>query len=299
MAVETVGVIGLGSMGSAFAANLVDAGFPVVGCDIDPARTAPLAALGVTVLDSPADVGRRADVLVTSLPSVAALEDVVSGLETVDGHGRVLAEAGTLPVAAKQAAAARLGERGFVVLDTTISGTGAQARTRDLVVYASGDAEVVERCRKVFAGFTRSCHYVGEFGAGTTVKLIANLLVAVHNVAAAEAMLLGRRAGLDPHLLLDLLVDGAGMSRMLQVRGPMMIAGEYEPPTASVEMFRKDLALIGALAASLDCPVPLLSASAQIYAAASAQGRNLQDAGSVMAVLEQMVRPPVGRTPIA
>ena len=285
---RTVGVVGLGIMGSAFAANLAASGFEVVGFDVDPARSARLEGTGVEIVRSAADAGRRAEVLITSLPSVAALEDVVADLETVDGHGRVLAEAGTLPVAAKQAAAARLGARGFAVLDTPVSGTGAQARTRDLVVYAAGDAEVVDRCRPVFAGFARSCRYVGGFGAGMTVKLVANLLVAVHNVAAAEALLLGRRAGLDPNLLLDVLVDGAGMSRMLQVRGPIMIAGAYDPPTASVDMFIKDLGLIGALAAELHCPLPVLAASAQLYTAAAAQGRGPQDAASVMAVLEQM-----------
>ena len=106
---RTVGVIGLGTMGSAFARNLAASGFAVVGCDVDAARAARLAGSGVEIVSAPADVGRRADVLVTSLPSVAALEDVVAGLETVDGHGRVVAEAGTLPVTAKQSAAARLG----------------------------------------------------------------------------------------------------------------------------------------------------------------------------------------------
>jgi L-threonate 2-dehydrogenase len=286
---RTVGIVGLGAMGSAFATNLVAAGFDVLGHDIDPSRADRLRDHGVraTSLD---EVGRAAEVIVTSLPSVSALEEVVAGLETAGGEGdtrrRVLAETGTLPVSAKESAARRLGERGFTVLDTPISGTGAQARTRDLAVYASGDRAVVESCRDVFAGFARSCHYVGEFGTGMTVKLVANLLVAVHNVAAAEALLLGRRAGVDPRMLLDVLTDGAGTSRMLEVRGPLMLAGEYEPATATVGMFEKDLALISSLAAAHESPTPLLAASEPLYSTAAAQGRRAQDAASVMAVLE-------------
>jgi len=286
---RTVGIVGLGAMGSAFATNLVAAGFDVLGHDIDSSRADRLRDHGVRVA-SLAELGRAAEVIVTALPSVPALEDVVAGLQAAGGeadtHRRVLAEASTLPVSAKESAARRLGERGFSVLDTPISGTGAQARTRDLAVYASGDPAVVESCRDVFAGFARSCHYVGAFGTGMTVKLVANLLVAVHNVAAAEALLLGRRAGIDPQTLLDVLTDGAGTSRMLEVRGPLMLAGEYEPATASVGMFEKDLALISSLAAAHESPTPLLAASEPLYSAAAAEGRRAQDAASVMAVLE-------------
>lgn len=287
---RTVGVVGLGAMGSAFATNLASAGFDVLGHDVDQARADRLRDHGVraTSLD---ELGRQAEVVVTSLPSVSALNDVVAGLEVVDGQDppqrRVLAEAGTLPVSAKEAAASRLGARGFTVLDTPISGTGAQALTRDLAVYASGDRAAVDSCRDVFAGFARSCHYVGEFGTGMTVKLVANLLVAVHNVAAAEALLLGQRAGVDSQTLLDVLTDGAGTSRMLEVRGPLMLAGEYEPATATVGMFEKDLALISSLAAAHESPTPLLAASAPLYSEAAAEGRRAQDAASVMAVLER------------
>lgn len=283
---RTVAVVGLGIMGSSFATNLAGAGFAVLGYDIDPDRVERLRRSGVAGVDL-AEIGERADVVLTSLPSSAALGEVTAVLERCGQRDRVLAETSTLPVTAKQAAAERLGARGFTVLDTTISGTGAQARTRDLAVYASGDRDTVDACRDVFAGFARTCHYVGPFGTGTTVKLVANLLVAVHNVAAAEALLLGRRAGVDPRTLLDVLTDGAGTSRMLEVRGPLMLDRAYEPPTATVEMFRKDLGLIRALAESCDSPTPLLAATAEVYAAAIAQGRGPQDAASVMAVLEE------------
>lgn len=283
---RTVGVIGLGNMGSAFAGSLVRSGFDVVGYDLQTAFVSRLVDAGGRAGTSAADVAQRAEVVLTSLPSVAALDAVSAELQTGAGDGTILVEAGTLPIDAKEAAAQRLGERGYVVLDCPVSGTGTQAKTGDVVVYASGDTDAIARCRDVFAGFSRASYDVGAFGMGMRVKLVANLLVAVHNVAAAEALLLAGKAGIDLNLLLKVVADGAGTSRMFEVRGPMMVAGSYNESTANVQIYKKDLALISAFAADLDCPVPLLAASAQFYAAAMGQGRATQDGGCVAAVLQ-------------
>ncbi|MPZ89726.1 MAG: NAD-binding protein [Nitriliruptorales bacterium] len=282
-----VGVIGLGHMGSAFAGNLLRSGFPVTGHDIAPAKVAALVAAGGVAGGSAAGAAGRADVVITSLPSVAALGAVVTELEGMEGDPGVLLEMGTLPIAAKEQAADRLAGR-FTVLDCPVSGTGTQARTGDVVVYASGDRDAFTACTEALAGFSRAQYYVGPFGTGMRVKLIANLLVTVHNVAAAEAIVLARRAGIDLDLLVRVVGDGAGTSRMFEVRGPMMVAGSYDDSTANVEIYKKDLALITEFASGLDCPVPLLSASAQLYAAAMAQGRAHQDGAAVAAVLEGM-----------
>jgi 3-hydroxyisobutyrate dehydrogenase-like beta-hydroxyacid dehydrogenase len=176
------------------------------------------------------------------------------------------------------------------MLDCPLSGTGAQAVTRDLSVYASGDAQACARCAPVFAGFARSQHYLGEFGNGSKMKFVANLLVAIHNVSAAEAFVLGMKAGLDPQMIYDVVGDGAGSSRMFQVRGPLMVRGQYEPATMKVEIWQKDMNIIADFAARLDCPTPLLAASAAYYTAAMAQGRGGEDTAAVCAVLEQMAR---------
>ncbi|MGH8748498.1 MAG: NAD(P)-dependent oxidoreductase [Burkholderiales bacterium] len=140
----------------------------------------------------------------------------------------------------------------------------------------------------MFDGFARAHYYVGAFGSGSKMKFVANLLVAIHNVSAAEALVLGRKAGLDPALVYEVVGDGAGSSRMFQVRGPMMVAGDYRDATMKIEVWQKDMAIIADFARSLDCPTPLFLASAPLYTAALAAGRGSQDTASVCAVLETM-----------
>lgn len=289
---RVVGLIGLGIMGSAIAPNLISAGFTVVGHDIDPARCRALVDAGGLAPGSAAAVARHAAIVITSLPGGAALEAVLNAPDGLLAGGRrdgILIETSTLPIDDKRRARAAA-HPGFTVLDCPLSGTGAQARTRDLVVYASGDPAAIARCRPVFQGFARASHDLGEFGNGSRMKFVANLLVAIHNVAAAEAMVLGMKAGLDAQQILEVVGDGAGGSRMLSVRGPQMVADCYEPATMKVEVWQKDMRIIGEFAASLDCPTPLLSAAAPVYTAAMAQGFAAQDTASVCAVLADMAR---------
>lgn len=279
-----VGVIGLGNMGSAFATNLLHAGFEVIGHDLDAGRVADFSRSGGRPAASAAEVAAGANLVITSLPSVAALEAVTESLEASSVEGGLLLEMGTLPVTSKEVTARRLQGR-FTVLDCPVSGTGTQARSGDVAVYASGDRAAYDRSLEVLRGFTRTQHYVGRFGTGMRIKLIANLLVTIHNVAAGEAITLARRAGVDLDTLLEVIPEGAGTSRMFEVRGPVMAAGSYDASTANIEIFKKDLALITQFAAELDCPVPLLAISAQLYAAAMGQGRGEQDGAAVAGVL--------------
>jgi 3-hydroxyisobutyrate dehydrogenase-like beta-hydroxyacid dehydrogenase len=122
------------------------------------------------------------------------------------------------------------------------------------------------------------------------MKFIANLLVAIHNVAAAEAMVLGIKSGLDPAQVLKVISNGAGTSRMLEVRGPMMVGGDYSEATMKVAVWQKDMKIIGEYARSIDCPTPLFLASAPFYTAAMAMGFGDEDTGAVCAVLEELAR---------
>ena len=282
-----VGIIGLGNMGSAFAANLLRNGFDVAGFDLDPNRAAALTDAGGSAVGSVAAVGEAATVVITSLPSARALEAVVDELSQLPEGDRLLLEMGTLPIPVKEAAAQALRGR-FEVLDCPVSGTGTQARSGDIAVYASGDRGAYDRSLPVLAAFSRTQNYVGPFGTGMQLKLLANLLVAIHNVAAAEVLTLARRAGLDLDMVLDVLSKGAGTSRMFEIRGPLMAAQTFDESSASVELFKKDLGLINQFAADLDCPVPLLALSTQLYAAAMVQGRSQQDAASVAGVLSAL-----------
>ena len=288
---QTVGLVGLGIMGSAMAPNLLAAGFQVVGFDVSPERMKAFVAAGGTPAASPQAVAEAASIVITSLPSVAALNTVVlgpQGLMAAQVPGRILVETSTLPIEDKQSVHDQA--TGWHMLDCPLSGTGAQAAKKDLLVYASGNSQAIAACSQVFNGFAKAHHDVGAFGNGSRMKFVANLLVAIHNVAAAEAFALGMKAGLDAETIYKVIADGAGGSRMFTVRGPQMVANHYEPATMKVETWQKDMKIIAEFAAEVGAPTPLFHASAPIYSTAMAQGRGAQDTAAVFAVLADMAR---------
>jgi putative dehydrogenase len=287
---QRVGMLGLGIMGSAMAANLLRAGFPVVGYDPLPACRARHRKAGGIVAGSAAEVAASAGVLITSLPSARALSLSVDEILLSEKPRQIVIETSTLPIPVKEAARKRLAAARVTLLDCPLSGTGAQARTRDLVVYASGPRAAIRRCVPVFGGFARAHHDLGKFGNGSKMKFAANLLVAIHNVSAAEAVVLARRSGLNAALAVQVLGGGAGSSRMLQVRGPMMAKRRYTPATMSNKLWQKDMQIIGEFVRKLKSPAPLFRATRAIYNATLAQGRARQDTAAVCAVLERIGR---------
>jgi len=245
---------------------------------------------GGTAARSVAEVAAAADLIVTSLPSVAALDQAVAALGAAARKGTVVVECSTFPIDDKQRAHDALAKAGVALLDCPLSGTGAQAVTKDLVVYASGERAAFERCGNLFDGFARATYFLGPFGNGSKMKFVANLLVSIHNVATAEAFTLGMKAGLDPRQILEVVGAGAGVSRVFQLRGPMMVTGNYSEASMKIDVWQKDVKVIGEFAAKLGCPTPLFSAAQPIYAAAMAQGHALEDTAAVCAVLEEMAR---------
>ena len=195
---KTVGIIGLGIMGGAIARNLVERGWHVIGFDIDAARRSELAAANVEIAADVAQVARNSPIIMTSLPGRAAVEQVAQNIADSDLSSRIVVELSTLSIADKLRFKSMLEDAGHVALDCPLSGTGAQARLRDLIVYASGDSEAIAKCSSLFADFARQSADLGQYGNGSRMKFIANHLVAIHNVATAEAMVLAQRAGLDP-----------------------------------------------------------------------------------------------------
>lgn len=278
-------------MGGAYSGHLRAAGFGVVGFDLDRRRRDELKRKGGQVAASAAAVAARCTTLITSLPSVKACEAAFFGRDGIAARARrgtVVIETSTLPLEVKFGLRERCAARGITVLDCPISGTGAQAAAKDISVYASGERAAVRRCADVFAGFARSTHYCGAYGNGSKLKFVANLLVTIHNLSAAEAIVLGLKSGLDLNLLYKVIKDGAGTSRMFEVRAPLMIADDYKKATMKVEVYQKDIDIISGFAAGLHCPTPLFEASKAFYSAALAQGRAKDDTASICAVLEQM-----------
>lgn len=294
---KTVGQVGLGIMGGAFAKHLLQAGFRVYGYDIAPAALKAFRRRGGQVVGSAAEVAARSPVLITSLPSPAAFREAFFGERGIaEGAraGAIVVETSTLPIELKQECRQRLARRGIELLDCPISGTGAQAAAKDIAVYASGERAAFERARRVFDGFARATYYCGPFGTGSKLKFVANLLVTIHNLSTAEAMVLGKKAGLDLELLYRVIRDGAGTSRMFEVRGPLMVARRYEPPHMKTAVYQKDIAIIRAFARALRCPTPLFEASLPFYSAALKRGWDGQDTAVIHEVLRERAGLPSG-----
>jgi len=274
-------------MGSAMAASLVGEGFHVVGYDPVPEAARQLKKSGGTPLQDTRAVADAAATIITSLPTAGALIQVASELAQF-GRKVIVIETSTMPIEVKEQARATLAKRGAILLDCPLSGTGAQARVKDIAVYASGEARAYRSIVNVLEGFSRVHYYVGPFGNGSKMKFAANLLVAIHNVAGAEAMVLAMKSGLDPALAYKVLTDGAGNSRMFQVRGPMMVKGDYSSDvTMKLSVWQKDMNAIADFAKANGCPTPLFSATAPLYIAATANDP-AEDTGAVCAVIEKL-----------
>ena len=286
-----VGIVGLGIMGGSFARNLLNADFEVYGFDILNTNIQELVNLGGKEGSSPRDIANQSDVVITSLPSITAFHQVMTGkdgLKDAKKDGLIIIECSTLPIGDKQTAHDSLADVGSILMDCPISGTGAQAVNKDLSVYVSGERAALDKCETILNGFANFTFYVGEFGNGSKMKFVANHLVHIHNVASAEAMVLGMKAGLEPGTIYDVIKAGAGNSRIFELRGPMMVEDNYNEATMKMDIWQKDMKTIGEFAAQLKCPTPLFSAGTDIYRSGLAKGMDKLDTASVCRVLEQM-----------
>jgi 3-hydroxyisobutyrate dehydrogenase-like beta-hydroxyacid dehydrogenase len=286
----TVGVIGLGIMGGAFAKNLVKAGWYVVGYDTNPARRREARRAGVEIAQNAVELATAVPTILTSLPKPEALADTVRKIAAAKLKRKLLVEMSTFKISDKEKAAAALRKAGHQMIDCPVSGTGAQAKNCDLVFYASGDSTLIAKIRPLLSAFGRGVFNVGPFGNGSRMKYVANLLVAINNVASAEAMVLGMKAGLDPRMIVDLIMAGAGNSRVFELRAPMMAKGRYDDVTMKISVWDKDMQVIGDYARRIRVPTPIFNATKGIYIKAMKSGLGGRDTAAVCAVMEKMAK---------
>jgi L-threonate 2-dehydrogenase len=290
-----IGIVGLGIMGSAMAEALLAAGYQVFGYDVAAAARQRHTGAGGRSLSSSAAVISKADVVITSLPSVAALDAVVENIAPArtkkrkPGPAPIVIETSTLPIADKERAMKWLKRVGITVLDCPISGTARRLKEGSWTIFVSGEAKASERVQAIFAVLTGNAPYVGAFGNGSKMKFIANHLVAIYNVAVGETLTFARKMGLDAEEVWKLFaaspVVGTGVFKL---RGKLMVEHRYVPATMRVEVWQKDMQVIGDMARSVDCPTPVFTACVPIYNAAMAQGRGEHDTASVCEVLAGM-----------
>ena len=286
----TVGVIGLGPMGGNIAGNLLNNQFKVVGFDILPDRMAALDWLGLEKASSVTEVAERADVLIASLPNARALQSVVEGVLGHEQPGQILIECSTLTVEQKLVAHEQIQAGGKVFLDAPISATPPMLAKMMASIYVSGDEAAYTECVPVLEGFTANNFYCGEAGNGSRMKLLANYLVHVHVTAAAECMVMGQKAGLDPKLIHTVLKEGAGGSKMFDIRGAMMANSDYREGGGTMfDVYEKDASIITEFAASVKSPIDLYVSSRQKFNSAISLGLGHLDTSAVCKAIETAV----------
>lgn len=280
-----VGIVGLGVMGGAMSRHIAAAGYEVIGFDIDSSLA---AKCGIIPADSAAAVALEADVVLVSLPTAESVDEASNSLASAGRAGLVVVEMGTFPIEVKQRARTVLEAAGAAVLDAPVSGTGLQAADATMVIYASGDPGAFAAAKPVLDHISKRTFYLGEFGNGSRMKFVANLLVSVHTLAAAEAHRLGAACGLDPQTVQEVIGAGVGSSKIFDIRGPMMAAGVYEPPSARLAIILKDSRIIADQARAVGAPTPLLDAALPQYSAAADRGLGDLDAAALHLHLSEL-----------
>lgn len=281
---QHVGIIGLGIMGSAYARNLIAAGHSVSGCDPQPDARTRLATLGGTAHEAVGDWLTACDLIILALVSPSVLREISTELAAVLQREQIVLETGTFALEDKVAARDTLQAAGITLLDCPVSGTGAQAWQGDILMMMSGPRQAIDTARPAVASMTKGIVMAGDFGAGSRLKYIANHAVALHNTAAAETLAYADALGLDRQIVYEMLSTGAGQSRMSDQRMPLMISGTYDPPTATLKMFEKDLSIIGTDLKRLGLRAPLFDACAELYAEARCTLPETHDTAAVFEV---------------
>lgn len=285
----TVGFVGLGRMGLPMAGNLLKAGMRVVGCDVDPARTAALAGLGAGTAASPAEAARGADVTVSMVMNDAILLEVAAGPDGVlagAGPGRVYVDLSTVTPAASARVATAARERGVAYLCGKVAGSVGLAEQAGLTLFASGDRDTFERCRPVLAAMAAKVHHVGEGEAAAYLKLVHSLVVGVYSAMLGEALAFGQRGGLDLATMVDILEAGPLGSRQLTLKAPVLKGRRFDAPPSDIDTAAKDVDMILDTARRDATPLPLTAAARQMMAAAQARGGGKRDIYSVLEAFE-------------
>jgi 3-hydroxyisobutyrate dehydrogenase len=288
---ETVGFVGVGKIGLPISENLVKSGYRVLG--YRRGSLAEFEKVGGVAARSPADIGAQTDIVFSCLPSSQALEEVVqgaNGLLASARRGQVIVELGSHPVPDKERHVAPLAAKGAVFLDGEVSGTPGMVSARKAVIYLAGDKEACAKVERYVQGFADSCLYFGKFGAASRVKLVNNLLVAIHIAATAEAMALGLKAGVDVELMIKAIAGGSGGSTQFGIRAPWMAQRRFLPAQGTVPALQHYFDMIGDFADSVGVATPLLDRATELYAKFVEMGLGEQDAAAMVDVIAGLPR---------
>ncbi len=287
---KRIGIIGVGLLGSAVAHRLLKGGFAVTGYDTRPERVEALRPQGLQPAGSLTEAVAGAEAVFTILPSLESVQAVVrgpGGLAETARPGTIILQMSTISPSLTRALAEAAAARGLVFLDTPMSGTSSMVERGDCTIFVGGARAPAEACRPVFDAIAGKTVQVGAVGDASLAKLATNLLVGVNTVAVAEALVLGAKGGIEPARLLAVLRESAAGSRMLEVRGPLMVERRFDAQM-KLDLFLKDFTLMLDEGRLLGAPLPLTSLARELCNAAGAAGRGQEDLAAVITTYQQM-----------
>jgi 3-hydroxyisobutyrate dehydrogenase len=288
---ETVGFVGVGKIGLPISENLIKSGYRVLG--YRRGSLAEFEKIGGVPARSPAEIGSQAEIVLSCLPSSEALEEVVQGPQGLIKSarpGQIIVELGSHPVPDKQRHVAPLAAKGAAFLDGEVSGTPGMVAARKAVIYLAGDRDACAKVERTVQGFSDSCLYFGAFGAASRVKLVNNLLVAIHIAATAEAMALGLKAGVDVELMIKAIATGSGGSTQFGIRAPWMAQRRFLPAQGTVPGLQHYFGMIGEFADSVGVATPLLDRAAELYDKFMEMGLGEKDGAAMVDVISALPR---------
>lgn len=288
---KRIGFVGVGLMGSSLARHLLAAGFPVTVHDIDPAKVEAIVKAGGKKPSSPDHIAADVDVIILSLPTSSVVNDVVRNTLKLFETGRkglIVVDATTADPALSQELAAQLREQGIEMLDATISGTSEMCAVKDTIFMVGGSEEIYKECEPLFAAMAREWVYMGGNGKGAVIKLVVNLVLSLNRMALAEGLTLAKKAGLDQLQTLEVLKKSAAGSKIMDQKGYRMVEKRFLPPAGHLSIHYKDVRLMLALGASLDCPLPLTSLNAQALASEICKGRGEWDSSDIISFYSEL-----------
>ena len=287
---KRIGIIGVGLLGSAVASRLLKGSFEVAAYDSRPEQVKALQAQGLIAAASIAEAAAEADAVFTILPSLESVETTILGtgglIETAPQNCTVIQMSTVSPNLTRRLGNA-VAAKTLGFLDAPMSGTSAMVERGDCAIFVAGDRSRAEACQPIFDAIARKTHYVGDAGMASLAKLATNLLVGLNTAALAEALVLGAKGGLAPGVLVEILKESAGASKMVDVRGPLMVSHRFDAQM-KVDLFLKDFKLILEEGRRLEVPLPLTSVTQQLATATAVAGRGEEDLAAIVTTLERL-----------
>jgi len=289
---KVVGFLGLGNMGAPMVSNLLKAGFSVVVWNRTESKARPLLEKGAVWADSPQRVAEKSDVVITMLADAHAVREVLLGPEGVaasNRRGLRILEMSTISPADSVAIAQELSKRGIVMLDSPVSGSAKAAADAALTVIAGGDPSVIESLHPVLQAMAKNVFHMGPNGTGCYMKLVNNVVLAAVLAGFSEAFVLGKKAGLPPQKMLEVILQGSARCPLLEFKGKAIVEGNFVP-TFALRLMQKDLSLALATADEVKAQMPLTSFLNELHQAAISAGLGDRDFSSIVQVFEGLAK---------